>query len=158
MSCFQKAGFLALVGLLGWTSASPAQVNVRAPFVRVEVGGPGVYVRAPFVNLFIPAPPPVAPQGELIPKVPAVVPEGANNGQARAISIQDFAESFEAKPGMYEAVLLNPVNLAPTSVRFTLPEGKPQVLVFRRALEFFYGPGHYVRIQFDRQGAAVVTR
>ena len=31
-----------------------AQVSIRAPFVRVQVGGPGVYVRAPFVNLYVP--------------------------------------------------------------------------------------------------------
>lgn len=37
--------------------AAEAQVFVRAPFVRVAVGGPGVHVRAPFVNLFIPSRP-----------------------------------------------------------------------------------------------------
>src|SRR5437763_3077741 len=44
-----------LIGWLGWVSASQAQVFVRAPFVRVYVGGDGaVGVRAPFVNFFLP--------------------------------------------------------------------------------------------------------
>ncbi len=51
--------FLSLAALFA-VSAAHAQVVVRAPFVRVETGGPGTYVRAPFVNLFVPnAPPPV---------------------------------------------------------------------------------------------------
>src|SRR5437588_10613408 len=44
---------LALVVGLGVASSAEAQVFVRAPFVRVQVGG-GVWVRAPFVNLWVP--------------------------------------------------------------------------------------------------------
>lgn len=44
---------LALVMGASLASTAQAQVFVRAPFVRVQVGG-GVYVRAPFVNVFIP--------------------------------------------------------------------------------------------------------
>ena len=47
------------VAALVFTSDAAAQVYVRAPFVRVQVGGPGVYVRAPFVNLYVPPSPPV---------------------------------------------------------------------------------------------------
>lgn len=47
---------LAVLTGLGLTSAAEAQVFVRAPLVRVQVGPPGTYtyVRAPFVNLFVP--------------------------------------------------------------------------------------------------------
>src|SRR5438034_11360724 len=47
-----------LFSWLALTSASQAQVFVRAPFVRVSVGD-GVGVRAPFVNLWIPPDGPV---------------------------------------------------------------------------------------------------
>jgi hypothetical protein len=46
-------GAVALVVALGLVSAAEAQVFVRAPFVRVQVGG-GVWVRAPFVNFWVP--------------------------------------------------------------------------------------------------------
>lgn len=54
------------------TSAS-AQVVVRVPFVRVETGGGYTAVRAPFVNLFVPAGPPVyygPPPGVYFPGPP----------------------------------------------------------------------------------------
>jgi hypothetical protein len=47
----------ALATCLGWladSSTAQAQTWVRAPGVRVGVG-PGVYVRAPFVNLYVPS-------------------------------------------------------------------------------------------------------
>src|SRR5476649_1235636 len=47
-----------LSGWLGLVATSQAQVFVRAPFVRVTVGD-GVYVRVPFVNLYIPGDGPV---------------------------------------------------------------------------------------------------
>src|SRR5438067_1039873 len=64
---------LALLVGLGLASTAEAQVFVRAPFVRVQVGG-GVYVRAPFVNLWVP-PPPVyyAPRTIYVPPMPRVV-------------------------------------------------------------------------------------
>jgi len=48
-----------LMGWLGFASVTEAQVFVRAPFVRVQVGGGGTYVRAPFVNLYFPPSGPV---------------------------------------------------------------------------------------------------
>src|SRR5437868_14812968 len=86
-------GLLSLAGLMGLASPGNAQVFVRAPFVRVFVGGPGgpgVGVRAPFVNIWVPnryyyppsvmylppPPPPVtqAPSAESQPSVPSVQP------------------------------------------------------------------------------------
>ena len=51
--------FLSLSAAALFASSASAQVFVRAPFVRVETGGPaGTYIRAPFVNLYIPVGPP----------------------------------------------------------------------------------------------------
>jgi hypothetical protein len=54
-----KRIFLTMIAALCIAAPAWAQVVVRVPFVRVETGGPGTYVRAPFVNLFIPSGPPV---------------------------------------------------------------------------------------------------
>jgi hypothetical protein len=69
--------FLAVALSACVVPASFAQVVVRAPFVRVEVGGPGVAVRAPFVNLFVPSvPPPVVLPPGSIPPPSGYVPPG----------------------------------------------------------------------------------
>ena len=48
--------YLTFAAAILTASTASAQVVVRVPFVRVETGGPaGTYVRAPFVNLFVPA-------------------------------------------------------------------------------------------------------
>ncbi len=61
---------LMIFGLFATASWGQAQVVVRAPFVRVEVGGPGVQVRAPFVNLFFPNGPQPGPGGFIPPPGP----------------------------------------------------------------------------------------
>jgi hypothetical protein len=69
--------FVALAGLFLCCSATPAQVSVRAPFVRVDVGPPGggVHVRAPFVNVNVPpryySPPVAAYPVQQVPVQPA---------------------------------------------------------------------------------------
>jgi len=183
----------ALGAILATAATASAQVFVRAPFVRVQVGGPGVYVRAPFVNLFVPGgPPPVyvvpesvaapplfvppqpAPRIEPIPLPKATLPAlkplpplEAPPDQAppkpatpeRVLTIEQFAKSFQPKEGNYEVTLINPVTNQPATVRFTLPEGTPRrVNVSRNEIEFSYGLRRFVRIQFDRDGAEVVTR
>ena len=72
----KRSSILSLAGLaLALTHSGPARadVYVRAPFVRVQVGD-GVRVRAPFVNLFVPSGPRVyvMPGVEVLP--PAFVP------------------------------------------------------------------------------------
>lgn len=93
----------SLTATLLLTAHSSAQVVVRAPFVRVETGAPGTYIRAPFVSLYFPpnppfyyAPPPVVfgpppafpvapnlappfpvlPANPAVPKVPQPLPPG----------------------------------------------------------------------------------
>jgi hypothetical protein len=170
-------GLAALAGLLSLASAAEAQVFVRAPFVRVRVGGPGVYVRAPFVNLYVPSgpryyiapPPPIIMPGPVIVPEPAVTPPPPAEAPvedlpapavlSRAPTLKEFAQTFQPKQGNYEVVLLNPATNQPTTVRFSLPAGTPRrVEVNRRDIEFNYGPRQYVRIQFDRDGAEVVSR
>ncbi len=171
-------GVLATLAGLGLASSAQAQVFVRAPFVRVQVGGPGVYVRAPFVNLWIPGgPPPVyVPAPSFVPPMPAPVevqpkaePQPAPKSEdlapptpvqpAQAPTLEQFANSFKAKGGSYEVTLQNPVTKAPTTVRFTLPAGTPRrVMVRRNEIEFEYGLRRFVRIEFDQDGAQVVSR
>lgn len=65
------------VAAIGASSAS-AQVVVRVPFVRVETGGGYTYVRAPFVNLFVPSAPPVyygPPPGAYFPGPQVIAPQ-----------------------------------------------------------------------------------
>jgi hypothetical protein len=200
---------------LGFTSTATAQVFIRAPFVRVQVG-PGVSVQAPGVGVFVPSPgypatvyapgmmygpgyygpaygpgygpgfggvppgisvPPVqlpAPTPVPVPDAPAAPPAPpappmppAINGTltpptapaGRAMTVEEFARSFQPKAGSYEVTVLNPITNTPNTVRFTLPEGTPRrVIVNRRNLEFVYGPRQFVRIEFDRDGAQVTAR
>lgn len=176
-------GILATLAGLGIATSVQAQVFVRAPFVRVQVGGPGVYVRAPFVNLWIPGgpPPPVfVPDPTFVPPMPAPVeaqpkplpkleipplPKADDLAPptpvqpAQAPTLDQFANTFKAKGGNYEVTILNPVTKAPTTVRFTLPEGTPRrVMVRGNEIEFEYGLRRFVRIEFDKDGAQVITR
>jgi hypothetical protein len=71
-------------------STASAQVSIRAPFVRVETGGGGTYVRAPFVSLYFPPDPPVVyygpPPGVSIPGPrPAPANPGVTLPQPRVI-------------------------------------------------------------------------
>lgn len=186
-----RLGSLAVLVLTA-TSAS-AQVAIRAPFVRVEVGGPNVYVRLPFFQLQVGGPPPgvllpgpvivgppvvvppavarpafppleAEPPAQVLPEPKQKIPNDLDNGPpaaqpAQAPTLEQFGKSFQAKPGHYEIALINPITRQPTTVRFSLPEGSPRrVIVRRSSIEFDYGPRSYVRIEFDRDGAEVISR
>jgi hypothetical protein len=142
---------LSVGALLCVSSLAQAQVFVRVPFVRVYADGPYWSVRAPFVNIGS-APPPVyvAPTAP----VPAV-----QTAPPAAVTLDDFAKTFVARPGTYTANLRNPVTGQPTIVNFTLPDGSPrQVSRDSQALTFDYGLRHFVKIEFDKDGATVVSR
>jgi hypothetical protein len=196
---------LTLAALAGWSSSAQAQVFVRAPFVRVWVGGGGgVQVRAPFVNLWIPGgpppyyyapypppaymppvqptappasqvPPTQQPQEETLPPAKPIAPAAPQTPstqlpqeetlpppQATAqtpLSLGDFAKTFQAREGSYQVSIINPVTKAATPVRFSLPQGTPKRVVVRgNEVEFFYGRRHFVRINFDEDGAVVTSR
>jgi hypothetical protein len=167
-------GLCTVAALLASSIAVQAGVFVRAPFVRVITGPPGTYVRAPFVNLwvpgFLPPPPPSyfqpppwvpGPAPAQTPPPPAAdevapPPQPMNQGP---MTLNDFARSFQARPGNYDVTLINPVTNQPTTVRFTLPDGSPRRVVVRGdELEFLYSRRQFVRIQFDRDGAMVTSR
>jgi len=166
---FITVGLVALAGVLGGTGPSQGQVFVRAPFVRVVVGGPGgsgVGVRAPFVNLWIPSrnypqsvmyvppPPPEPPVAHVWPETPPPQATGET-----PLTLGQFAESFQAQSGRHKVTLINPVTNSPTPVAFTLPEGTPRrVAVNKERITFVYGFRHWVRIKFDKDGAIVSSR
>ncbi|HEV3120087.1 MAG TPA: hypothetical protein VGY58_23705 [Gemmataceae bacterium] len=166
---FITVGLVALAGVLGGAGPSQGQVFVRAPFVRVVVGGPGgsgVGVRAPFVNLWIPSrnhpqsvmyvppPPPEAPVAHVRRETPP--PQATRE---TSLTLGQFAESFQAQSGSHQVTLINPVTNSPTPVAFTLPEGTPRrVAVNNERITFVYGFRHRVRIEFDKDGAIVTSR
>jgi hypothetical protein len=145
------AGLAAAGGLLALALPAAADVNVRAPFVRVNVG-PGVQVAAPFVRVNVPpagpaviAPPPgpvivapgspppvVLPSPTPLPVQEVVIP-------SRPMTHYEFARAFVPLPGTYEVVLLHSRCCEPVRVCFTLPPGCVCVRAERHALVFDYG-------------------
>ena len=137
---------------------------MRAPFVRVVVG-PGVYVRAPFVsysNMWTP-PVVVEPPSQAVESLPAprVLPEkpAPPAKVGKAMSLNEFAKSFQPRGGMHDVLLINPLTQAATPVRFSLPEGTPRrVIVDPQGVEFGYGLRHFVRIHFNADGVVATSR
>jgi hypothetical protein len=167
---FASICFLALVGVFVGESAGRAQVFVRAPFVRVYVGN-GVYVRAPFFsysNMWASPGPAVAEPGTTEEQLPPVMPpkkapaqqqKPADKGTQKAMSLDEFAKTFQPRGGVHEVTLINPLTQAPTPVRFLLPEGMPRgVMVDPQGVEFRYGLRHFVRIHFNSDGVVVTSR
>ena len=77
----------------------------------------------------------------------------------QAPTLEAFSKTFQAKAGSFDVTLINPVTKQPTSVRFSLPEGTPRrVVVTRDSIEWVYGLRQWVRIEFDRDGATVISR
>src|SRR5437764_805710 len=101
-SLFLSVAVLSL--WLGLVSATQAQVFIRAPFVRVGVGD-GVYVRAPFVNLYVPPAGPVYynPYGPVVVSPPTVyvppAPQPVRHDfvTSRARTVRTFKSLSEAE-------------------------------------------------------------
>lgn len=179
---FRKTSMcVATLAALGFASLAEAQqVRVRVPFVDVDVG-PGIRVRAPFVNLWFPTrprvvvaptppPPPIAP-AQPIPPVQQTPPAIQNSAVTDeplpapiktvrgALTTREFVQSFTPREGVHEVTLMNPFTKAGNSVRFTLPAGAPErVLTDEQKIEFVYGPRRFVRIEFDEDGPIVTSR
>ena len=168
--------FLAVVATCaGLVSSAHAQVVVQAPFVTVQVGNGGVYVRAPFVNLQFPrrimAPPAeTAPVSERIgDPIPVPLPRAGQTDFSVPVPLprstvsrpqtpREFAETFKTAPGSYDVVLLHPKTNQPVTVRFTLPEGQArQVRTFPRQINFDYGGRRDVTIRFLADGRVRVS-
>ena len=144
--------------------AARADVVVRAPFVRVQVG-PGVYVRAPFVRVVVPPrvtlplPPVTVIEAGSPPPVPVEVIKSTVPpvGQVvKAPKLAELARTFKAQPegGKYEVVVEHPCTCEPVTVCFSLPPGCPKRIVARKSeLVIRYGPLRAVVIQFNRDGS-----
>ena len=155
-------------------------VYVRAPFVNLFIPGgrPPVYVEPPPPPAFVPPAPrlldepdrsdlPAAPASPAspapglknAPRPPETDDAPPPSAASPGLTAEAFVKSFRPKAGNYEVELINPVTNRPTTVRFTLPDGKPRrVHVSRREIEFDYGARSYVKIQFDADGAVVLSR
>ncbi len=166
---------LALLGLCSWTSPGRAQVYVQTPFVTVSVGPPwypgttAVTVRVPSLAprlAYRPAPiaVPVEPARFVAP-LPAVASAASEQPAASpgelpaprpvAVTLCEFADSFQPTAGCHEVLLVNPVTGCPCLVQFKLPAGCPNVYVLRREVAFDYG-NCLVRIRFRIGGRPVV--
>ena len=146
-------GSLLILGsLLTATGPSRAEVVIRAPYVNLALGqpappgSPGICVHVPFFDLRIarggvpvampPATANSAPEQLPAPKTaPAAVP-----APMRAMTVTEFANSFQPAPGTYEVVLIHPRSGCAVPVCFTLPQGCcKKVCVRRHELAFDYG-------------------
>jgi hypothetical protein len=112
-----------------------------------------------------PSPQPAPQNPPASPSAPRTAPEQTDEPppprptSVNVPTLQDFAKSFQAREGNYNVTIINPVTKRPTPVRFTLPAGTPRRVIARQdELEFFYGIRHFVRIQFDKDGAIVTSR
>lgn len=145
----------ALLAAAALAPRAAADVAVRAPFVRAQVGA-GVHVRAPFVRLFVPTRLSPSPAAVVEPGSPPPVPvEVVRPAAVKAPSLAEAARAFQAAPegGKYELVVEHPCTCQPVKVCFSLPPGCPRRVVARKSeLVIRYGPLRAVVIQFNRDG------
>jgi hypothetical protein len=180
-----RLGLTSLAALVALTASARAQVTVQVPFVTVQTGPGGVYVRAPFVTLQVPrsvvvspAPAPVAsapvevlpPPQRIGDPIPVPLPKPGQTdfsvpvpvrdvpAATRPLTHREFAATFKPAPGTYDVVLLHPVTNRPVQVSFTLPPGQPRaVRTWPRQLNFDYGSRRDVGIRFLADGRVQVT-
>ena len=165
MRKFIVVSLVAGAVLAGCAGSSRAGFFLRVPFVVVDIHRRGVYVGAGPVQVQVPgnpaplppAPPPVA-QPETSPAFPAdqlpsptPIPAPAPT-ILKAMTVQQFAESFKPQPGKFEVVLVHPKSGCPVKVCFELPPGCPRKVRWtKHVLEFDYGRVS-VRIRFYHNG------
>ena len=166
----------ALAFVAGLTSSGRAEVIVQVPFVTVQAGPGGVFVRAPFVNLqlpryvVVPTPmPPPSPPERIGDPIPVPLPKPGQTDFAVPVPLtrseattppthREFANTFKPAPGNYEVVLLHPVTNKPVQVSFTLPAGQVRkVRTFPRQINFDYDGRRDVTIRFLADGGVRVT-
>jgi hypothetical protein len=145
----RQIGLLSLGVLLAATGSAGAQVIVRVPFVRVDVGAPPPRP----VVVVEPVPPPVV----VVPQPPpAVIVTPAPQPTVvltRPQSHYEFARTFAPAPGTYDVVLVNPRTNVAARVNFTLPPGHPRVVAERNGVLFEYLNHHKdVEIRFPIGG------
>jgi hypothetical protein len=143
----------SLAVCLASTAVSRAEVYVRAPYVTVRVGQPGVYVNVmgwPVVSIgnFQPPGPPRPPRR--ISEAPRL--REAADADEPVPALSRFADTFRPSPGRHKVTVVHPVTGRPVRVDFRLPDGKPRhVRVRGREVDFDYGNTE-VAIRFLRNG------
>src|SRR5262245_40465904 len=114
-----------LVGVMCLPLVASAQVTVRAPFVRVQVGPPvppqpyypPTYPATVPTTPGIPVPIPVPPEGIPVPlpdPTPAQPP-------AKVPTVDEFVACFKPLPGKYDVWIIHPGSGCPVRVCFCLP-------------------------------------
>jgi hypothetical protein len=161
MRKFIVAGLLAAAGLAVFAASSRADFFLRVPFVTVHINR-GVYVGAGPVQVQVP-PRPGDPPGALpgivvsdpvpaVPVDPLPPPTPLPPAVVKPMTVAQFAEAFQPKPGKYEVVLVHPKSGCPVKVCFELPPGCPRKVRWtKHVLEFDYGRDS-VRIRFYHNG------
>jgi hypothetical protein len=161
MRKFIVAGLIAVAVLAAFANSSRADFFLRVPFVRVHVNH-GVFVGAGPVQVQVPARPGVLPSGPpgvvvsdpvpAVPVDPLPPPTPLPAAVVKPMTVEQFAEVFQAKPGKYEVVLIHPKSGCPVKVCFELPPGCPRKVRWtKHVLEFDYGRDS-VRIRFYHNG------
>jgi hypothetical protein len=135
--------FGSLAVLLASSAAASAQVVVSTPWVTVQVSHGGVSVQTPWICIDrgFPCAPPMrrATTLEVTDGTTTRLIEVAPP-RTKALTLAEFATSFEPKPGTYDVELLHPGTKQPVQVSFSLPSGKPRaVRLKRREIVFDYG-------------------
>ncbi len=80
-------------------------------------------------------------------------------GAGVAPTVEEFARSFQAKPGVHDVTIRNPATGEPNKVHFVLPDDTVRRVVFdHTSIEFDYGLLRFVRIDFETKGPVVSAR
>lgn len=163
---------LTMAILLGFASASSAQVAVRIGNVRVQIGDP-LIVETPCFDLLLggilkrkkarlaPTAPPVvpapAPRNDPAPGDPPSVPEDATPA-VPVMTVDQFAKTFKpTKAGTYEVTVQHTFTGKPVTLTLNLPDGSPRrIKASRLKLELDYGKRSNVVVRFYRNGTVRV--
>jgi len=154
-----SAGLLALLSLAVCTLPASSAVQVRLPFITIQVGKPApvAVAQAPVqpqpagTPLGVPVPVELPPG--LVPVLPPPTPAPA---VVHPIPHGVFASTFKPAPGTYAVVFLHPGSKCAVPVTFTLPPGCPKVEVRAREVVFDYGKRE-VEIRFKICGKVAVN-
>jgi hypothetical protein len=161
MRPFIVAGLLAVASVTAFAGSTRAGFFLRAPFVTVHIDR-GVYVGAGPVQVQVPGRAATVPSelpgvvvSEPAPAVPVdqlPAPTPLPSPAVKAMTVEQFAESFKPQGGKYEVLLIHPKSGCPVKVCFALPPGCPtKVRWTKHVLEFDYGR-ESVRIRFYHNG------
>jgi hypothetical protein len=164
------------IGVHVTSSPDPAPVpvppapNQPLPSKKVQTDPPVVSqpvpVQRPQPSPDVPLPgiqPPVGPPPALLPPPKPLPPDATpapsspTPSAPAPLTLQGFADSFQASPGTHEVFIIHPSTRELVKVTFTLPEGTlKRINVGKREIDFDYG-NHSVGIRFRIGGRVSVS-